>query len=303
MQFNKNSKVLITGANGFIGSRLVQRLLDLDVQVFSLVRNRESANPHSEIITVDLANSNLGLPEEQFDVVYHLASLTPYEKNKNTLKQVNYQGTKNLFDEIKNKTKSVVYISGLTVFDSKYEDIDENTVLNPDTYFTKLRVMAQRYLEEQCRENKIEYTTAHVGDIVYGEGGFFMNDLVDRLKKNRFMIPGNGKYFKNYVHVDDVVGALLAIIQHDKTNQSFIITGSNHASFKEFVNFTCSEIGINHPKNIPEFLAKMAIGKDLVNLLTKSMKASNQKIRTIYDFKYPKYQDGIKKTFNKKNYK
>ena len=298
MQFDENSKILVTGANGFIGSKLVQRLLDWNTQVFSAVRNKEYANPQSKILLADLADPNLKIPNETFDVVYHLASLTPHEKNKKMLEQVNYQGTKNLFEAIKDKTKSIVYISGLTVFDSKHSAIDENTPISPDTYFTKLRVMAQRYLEEQCKENKIECTTAHVGDIVYGNGGFFMYDMIDRLKRNRFMIPGDGMYFKNYVHVDDVVGALLAILRHDKTNQSFIITGSNPATFKEFVYFVSSQLGIKNPKNVPEFLAKLAIGKDIVNLLTKSVMASNQKISAIYDFEYPEYQDGIKEVFS-----
>ncbi len=299
MKFDSNSKILVTGANGFIGSKLIQKLSDYGANVFSLVRNKETTNFQSNAIIVDLRNPNLGLPDEYFDVVYHLASVTPHEKNKKILEQVNYQGTCNLFDAIKDKTKSIVYVSGLTVFDSKYNNIDEETPINPDTYYTKLRVMAQKYLQDQCKQNKIEYTTAHVGDIVYGDGGFFMSDMVSRLRRNRFRIPGDGMYVKNYIHVDDVVGALLSIIEQDKTNQSFIITGSNPAPFKEFVNTVSSQLGIKNPKHVPEFLAKLVIGKDIVNLLTKSTKASNKKIRAIYNFKYPNYQDGLEEVFNK----
>ena len=172
MKFNHDSKILIIGASGFIGSRLVQKLSDYHSQVFSLVRNKEKTNPYSQIILADIVDSDLKIPDEKFDVVYHLASLTPHEKNKNKLEQVNYQGTTNLFEAVKDKTKKIVYASGLTVFDSNYDQIDENTPINPDTYYTKLRVKAQRYLEEQCKENNIGYVTAHIGDIVYGNGGF-----------------------------------------------------------------------------------------------------------------------------------
>ena len=300
MQFNKDTKILVTGANGFIGSRLVQKLIDCNVKVYSIIRDEKNKNPQSESICADLSIPSLKLPDVHFDAVYHLASLTPHEKNKKILEQVNYQGTKNLFEAVKNKTKSIVYITGLTVFDSKYHEINENTPINPDTYFTKIRVMAQQYLEKQSKKNNIEYTVAHVGDIVYGDGGFFMKDMVHRLKTNRFMLPGNGEYFKNYIHVDDVVGALIAIIEKDQTNQSFIITGSNPATFRDFVNCISSQIGIKNPKNIPEFLAKIAIGKDLVNLLTRSTKASNKKIQTIYDFQYPEFQEGVREVFHNK---
>ena len=299
MQLNTDSKVLVTGANGFIGTRLVLRLLKKQVQVFSLVRSKDNTNSKSKIVLADLGGSSIELPDENFDVVYHLASLTPHEKNKSTLERVNFEGTKNLFGVVKDKTKSIVYVSGLTVFDSKYNNIDENTPINPDTFYTKLRVKAQRYLEEQCRKNKIDFTVAQVGDIVYGDGGFFMSDMVGRLKKNRFRIPGDGMYFKNYVHVEDVAGALIAMIESDKTNQSFIVTGSNPATFQEFVNFIASQLEIKNPQNIPEFLAKLAIGKDIINLLTRSIKASNDKIKMIYDFQYPKYQDGLREVFDK----
>ncbi|QMU53645.1 MAG: NAD-dependent epimerase/dehydratase family protein [Nitrosopumilus sp.] len=302
MKLDKDSKILITGASGFIGSKLTQKISSCNATVFYLVRNRDKASNQSNAIIVDITSPNIELPDEYFDVVYHLASATPHEKNKKILEQVNLQGTKNLFNAVKDKTKSIVYVSGLTVFDSQYENIDENTLINPDTYYTKLRVMAQRYLEEHCLQNTIEYTTAHVGDIVYGNGGFFMSDMVSRLKRNRFRIPGDGMYVKNYVHVDDVVGALLAIIEHDKTNQSFIITGSNPAPFKDFVNCISSELGMKNQRHVPEFLAKLAIGKDIVNLLTKSTSASNAKIMSIYNFQHPKYQDGIKDVFNRLNH-
>ena len=297
MKFNHDSKILVTGAGGFIGSRLVQKLSDCNSQVFSLIRNKEKANHQSHMILADIADTNLRIPDYEFDVVYHLASLTPHEKNKKKLEQVNYQGTKNLFEAVKDRTKKIVYISGLTVFDSKYDEIDENTPINPDTYYTKLRVMAQRHLEEQCKQYHIGFVTAHVGDIVYGNGGFFMSDMVNRLKKNRFKIPGDGMYFKNYIHVDDVADALIAVGENDTTDQSFIITGSNPAPFKDFVDCITSQLGIKNPGNVPEFLAKMVIGKDIVDLLTRSAKASNRKISEIYDFKYPRYQDGIKEVF------
>ena len=299
MKFNQDSKVLVTGAGGFIGSRLVQKLSDCNSQVYSLVRDKEKANHHSHIILADIADSDLKIPDEKFDVVYHLASLTPHEKNKKKLEQVNYHGTRNLFEAVKNRTKKIVYVSGLTVFDSQYERIDENTPINPDTYYTKLRVKAQRYLEGQCKKNSIRYVTAHVGDIVYGNGGFFMSDMVSRLRRNRFRIPGNGMYFKNYIHVDDAAGALIAVGESDTTDQSFVITGSNPAPFREFVDCIVYQLGIKNPGNVPEFLAKIAIGKDIVDLLTRSAKASNRKISSIYKFKYQRYQDGIKEVFSK----
>lgn len=292
MKFSQDSKILVTGASGFVGSNLIQRLLEIGADVTSLVRKREGANQRSKIAIGDLTDKNLNISGD-FDVVYHLASLTPLVNNKKLLEEVNYTGTKNLFEAVKEKTKSFVYISGLTVFDSKDVNINENTKINPDTYFTKLRVMAQQYLSENCKDKGIDFTVVHAGDIAYGNGGFFKKEIVNRLKKGTFRIPGSGNYFKNYIHIDDVIGGLVSIVEKNATNQSFILTGSNQATFKEFINFLSDLLGVKHPKTVPVFLAKLVIRGDLVDLMTNSMIASNEKIRKFYDFKYPTYQEGL----------
>ena len=107
-------------------------------------------------------------------------------------------------------------------------------------------------------------------------------------------------YFKNYIYVDDVVDVLIAVGENDTTDQSFVITGSNPAPFKEFVDCITPQLGMKNPGNVPEFLAKIVIGKDIVDLLTRSAMASNHKIQEIYNFKYPKYQDGVKEVFSSK---
>ena len=65
--------------------------------------------------------------------------------------------------------------------------------------------------------------------------------------------------------------------------------------FRDFVNFTADELGVKRPGNVPTFLAKVALGSDLVKLLTTSMKVSNEKISKIYSFKHPSYKEGIPK--------
>lgn len=82
MELNANSKVLVTGANGFIGTRLVLRLLQKQVQVFSLVRSKDNANSKSNIVLADLGGSNIELPDENFDVVTILHLLPHTRKTK-----------------------------------------------------------------------------------------------------------------------------------------------------------------------------------------------------------------------------
>jgi nucleoside-diphosphate-sugar epimerase len=107
-------------------------------------------------------------------------------------------------------------------------------------------------------------------------------------------MPKSGEYYRCFVHVDDVVNSLIAIIEKKTYDESIIITDSNPALFKDFINFTCDILGVKHPGSVPTFLAKTVLGGDFVKLLTTSIKASNEKISKLYTFQYPSYKEGIK---------
>ena len=285
--------VLVTGATGFIGSRLVNSLVEKQYNVSSLIRKGKIGHVKSKNMICDLTDSKLVIPDSEFDCVFHLASHTPLEKNKKVLEKVNLWGTKNLFNHIKDKTKAITYISGLGVYGETQDTIvDESFPYNPNTDFVKIRLEAQKFLEKNCKEIGINFTVIHFGD-VYGSGGWFYEVLVKRLLKNTFRLPKGGDYYKAFVHVDDAVGSMISILEKNLTNETYIVSDPTSVKFKEFVDFTADSIGATHPGTIPMFVAKAILGEDLIKLLTTSMKVSNKKISQIYEFKFPSYQHGI----------
>lgn len=292
-------KILVTGASGFIGNRLATKLVENGHTVFGIFNKNKIQNSAIEIISADLTKDDFSLPNEKFDAVFHLAAATPLEKNKKTLKNVNLQGSVNLFNQIKDKTDFLVYVSGLGVFgDPGNSIIDENTPLNPDTNYAKIRLDAQKYLETKCKENSIHFSVAYLGE-VYGDGGWFVSQIVSRLKKGSFRVPKSGEYFRCLVHVDDAVNSLIAIIEKNQIDESFIISDSNPVLFKDFINYTCDKLGVKHPGSVPTFLAKTVLGGDFVKLLTTSIKTSNEKISKLYTFQYPSYKEGIESVISK----
>ena len=292
--------VLVTGATGFIGSRLVEELINKGYEVTSLIRKGKEGNLKSKIVYGDLTEK-IDFKNLEFDCIFHLASHTPLEKNKKILEKVNFDGTKKLFNEIKSKTKSIIYISGLGVYGETGETVvDENQKYNPNTDFVKIRLDAEKYLKENSDKHKIDFAVVHFGD-VYGPDGWFYEMLVKRLKKNTFRMPKGGKYYKGFVHVDDAVGSMIAVLENKRFGESFIVADSNPVTFKEFANFTADQINAKHPGSVPMFLAKAILGGDLIKLLTTSMKVSNKKISEIYEFKYPNYKEGIKQIISKLN--
>ena len=107
-------------------------------------------------------------------------------------------------------------------------------------------------------------------------------------------MPKGGNYYKGFVHVEDAVGSMIAVLESKSFGESFIVADSMPITFKEFSNFTADQIDAKHPGSVPIFLAKAVLGGDLIKLLTTSMKVSNKKISKIYEFKYPNYKEGVK---------
>ena len=86
-------KALVTGATGFIGSKLVTKLVDRGVSVTCLVRSGSISNPAVKTINGDLTYPDFVFPDERYDVVYHLAAVWPGEKDKKKARTVNYDIT------------------------------------------------------------------------------------------------------------------------------------------------------------------------------------------------------------------
>ncbi|MGQ0375926.1 MAG: NAD-dependent epimerase/dehydratase family protein [Nitrososphaerota archaeon] len=285
-------KILVTGASGFIGSRLAAKLSENGHAVTGLIHEHDT-NLLIQKHKVDLLNPSFSIPNETYDVAFHLAAVTPMEKDKNKIKKVNYDGTVNLFNHIKNKTKFIVYASGLGVFGEPSGMVGETTPLKPHTYYAQVRLDAQQFLEKNCKANSMPFTVTYFGE-VYGNGGWFESQIIQRLKKGRLKLPKSGEYYRSFVHVDDVVSALAVIAEKNAINETVIVTDSNPVLFKEFINYTCDVLGVTHPGSIPTVLAKAVMGGDFVKLLTTSIRASNAKIAKMIQFRYPSYKEGVK---------
>jgi dihydroflavonol-4-reductase len=285
-------KVLVTGAGGFIGSKLSKKLISEGHDVYGVFHESPCQINGIQVINADLTETNFIIPDVEFDVVFHLAAATPLVKDKKKQKRINYEGTVNLFEKIKHKTDFIIYASGLGVFGNAKEVVNEQSQIQPDTDFVKIRLEAQKFLENSCKENNIGFSVCYFGDI-YGDGSWFTEMVVKKLRNGMMKIPGKGDYDKCFIHIEDAVGILLSIAKNNLKDQSYLCADSTSVTFKEFVDYTADKIGTKRPGGVPMFLAKGVLGGDLVKLLTTPMKISNQKVTEIYNFVYPSYKEGI----------
>lgn len=155
-------KVLVTGASGFIGSTLIDRLLELgEYEVYAGVRKSSSRkylqNPNIKFMDVAFSNPEklkAQLEEEKFDCIFHFAGLTK-AKNLKDFDTVNFELTKNLVDAIDDKITKLIFLSsfaahgpGEEVNFTKAKVSDEN---KPNTAYGRSKLKAENYINSNFK--------------------------------------------------------------------------------------------------------------------------------------------------------
>lgn len=122
-------KIALTGADGLVGSRIVE-LLGQDFEFIPLSQKSMDITNKEQI---DNTLKNL-----DFDIFFHLAAYTNVpgaETNKELCFKINRDGTKNVFDVVNSKGKKFIYISTDFVFDGVNPPYDEDSQPNPTSVY------------------------------------------------------------------------------------------------------------------------------------------------------------------------
>ena len=231
------SRVLVTGGAGFIGSHLVKRLLK---EGFEVVVLDNLSTGSLENLELCLENENLrfvkgSIIDEQamreaskdVEAVFHLAAITsvPYSvEYPDVTREVNVDGTRKLLEEcLSAGVERFIYVSSCAVYgEPEYLPIDEEHPARPVSPYAESKLEAERL----CREFQKAYglkTTIVRPFNVYGprmKGGRYggvIARFIERLRLNKPpIIYGDGTQTRDFVHVWDIINALMLTLNNQK---------------------------------------------------------------------------------------
>jgi len=263
------TNILVTGANGFIGSNLVKSLSEKGHNVNAMVlkgTNEEFIkNLHCNIVYGDVTKKeSLKEPLKNIDLVYHLAAIPSTAWTKTILK-VNYEGTKNIFEEsINARVKRFVFMSSLVVHGFKnINGADETTpLLKPRWYrrpYVKSKILCEQFLQENM--DRIEIVIIRPNFMIFGPNDILMSsELISRIDEGKSMpLINHGKSKIGYVYVENLVeGLILAGISQKAAGQTFLITDNNppYITLSQFNEAISRKLEKKYTKvNIPYFTA------------------------------------------------
>ena len=219
-------RVLITGANGFIGKNVVDGLVG-KYELVCIVKDRSYRRDGVKIIYGDVTDENvIKQAVKGVDAVIHLAAiLNPFDKN---IGKVNVGSTRMLVGAAKSSgVKKFIFTS------------TENVLYNFDDAYTGTKRSAERIVKTFINHLILRPT------LVYGK---YNEKYVQRLaniaeKYKAVPIPGGGNKLFQPVYVEDVVKCIENGLKYDVKGE-YIVAGPSKINYNEFVDGILKELDV-----------------------------------------------------------
>jgi nucleoside-diphosphate-sugar epimerase len=232
----KFRKVLVTGGAGFIGSHVVDRLVN-DAYSVRIIDNLSTGklmniNPHFGKGAVDFVRGDIRDSElvrkcvHDVDAVVHLAAITsvPFSvKQPQLTYETNVNGTLNLLNSCaEEKVEKFIFISSCSVYgEPKYLPVDELHSTNPISPYAESKLVGERYCLDFNKKCVLKSVVLRLFN-VYGPrqgindySGVITKFIANTKQKTPLIIYGDGSQSRDFVNVHDVSQAVLQALKNE----------------------------------------------------------------------------------------
>ena len=252
-------KIFITGGAGYVGSKLVPKLLDLNYEITVLdlmIYGEDILQNHDRLkkIKGDIRDKKLlekSIPGH--DVLIHLACISndpSYELNPTLGKSINFDAFEPMVKiSKKNKINRFIYASSSSVYGIKKEkNVTEDMSLEPLTDYSKFKGDCEKILNSHQSEDFITTTIRPSTVCGYAKRqrlDLVVNILTNHAFHNREIKVFGGNQLRPNVHIDDMVNSYVAILNAEpkKINGQIFNVGFKNQSVNELANEVKEVIG------------------------------------------------------------
>lgn len=213
-------KILLTGSSGFLGQRLLNKLLSNNHFVLGVDKKKGSIkHKNFKFVNLDLKKSNTIKIKKNFDVAIHTAAVQPFKKDENFHKYLNGNliSGKNFFDiAINLGIKKFIICSSFSVYGKSKKNINERENLRPRNFYG----LSKKFLENLTQYYHDNYNINAI--ILRFDGIFgyeqnlpgFIQMLIKKSKKDKkIQLYNNGKLKRDYIYVDDATHAIILALK------------------------------------------------------------------------------------------
>ena len=261
-------RITVTGGAGFIGSHLVDRLIEdgHTVQVIDnlYTGNKEFVHSKAQFVELDIRDPNLYSVLEEFrpDYIFHEAAQTEVSTSMSDPMldcDINLMGLINLLNAaVKLDVKKFLMPSSAAVYGNLDTlPLNEEMIGNPSSFYGLTKLTTEHYLRIYHEAFGLPYICYRYSNVFGprqgngGEGGVISIFAKAIVQGSPIIIYGDGKQTRDFIYVDDVVEANILGIQHQVTgiyNVSTGISSSINLLVDEFRNISGKDIEVVYDK-------------------------------------------------------
>ena len=286
-------KILITGANGFIGKRVLYNLKERGIKTDDIiVLSSREIEGYNCVLHRNYSFGKDDITAEYIDCIIHIGGETPKSNKYDSPYFDNIRTTVHLVNNLPNIPSKIVFISTVSVYKHSSKKIDENSQLTTEDMYGLSKIYCEKYLSYYAMKNNVNLKIIRLGS-VYGPGEerydkIAGNFIKKAFKKENIIINSDGSEKRNMVYVDDVANCIseVALSNRYSVCQVVNLVNSQTITVRELAELVCKVTG-----NSLDLIK--------INNNSNSRNDSYQSIvaeKSLPELKYS-YEDGVKSLY------
>jgi dTDP-4-dehydrorhamnose reductase len=294
-------KILITGANGFLGYYLTRQLLEKEHEVIATGRgishmpfHRQKGSLYAAMDFTDPSAVQNVFEKYQPDIIVHAGAMSKVdecEQNHELAYLTNTEGTANMLNHAAKHKCFFIFISTDFVFDGQKGKYAEDDKPNPVNYYGKTKLLAEEAVKEYGFDWAILRTELVYGKSFSGKGNI-LTVVKEKLEKGEEYNVVDDQV-RTPTYVEDLAAGIISVIEK-KVTGIYHLSGEDILTPYQMAILTAQYLGLRKSlisKVTAENFSQPAIRPLKTNFII-------DKARKILDYHPVSFNEGLKKTFS-----
>ena len=229
----EEKKILVTGGAGFIGYHLCKKLSTLtsDLRIYDNLSSGKMENvkdvPKAKLVKGDILDAKKLCGQEKADLIYHLAAqvVVPYSMENPMIDfDTNAKGTVSVLEKARKDDAKLVFASSAAVYGNPTVfPTPESYGFHPFSCYGLSKVVGEEYCDMYRNQYGLDIAITRFANVYGLRCHGVIHDFLDKLaaNPNKLEIIGTGLQSRDFVHVSDVVDALVKVGEDYANGQVF----------------------------------------------------------------------------------
>jgi nucleoside-diphosphate-sugar epimerase len=266
---------LVTGASGFIGGRLAERLAaEEGAHVRAMVRNPEKASRLRKLQLKTVKADLLDIPSlreavKGCDLVFHCAALVRETGDRDQFHRTNIEGTQNILKaSIEAGVKKFIHFSSVAVYGLDPPDGTDETIPYQicGNLYCDTKIGAEKAVWAAHREAKLPVVVIRPANVYGPHSNPWTIRPMKMINSGQMILINRGTGICNCVYIDNLIDATMAATKHDQAvGQAYVISDGIGVTWKKFFGYYAQMAGKPKIRSVSEGVGRtIALGMEIM---------------------------------------